>query len=104
MLITGHLTPVQFYQGVSTKTRKKKRKMADESEDQWLYGDSTDSKEYTPTNVQSELQQNDSTLVEAQENLQTQEDQKMEGVGETPSEVRDLTSLDRLQFNIFLTF
>jgi hypothetical protein len=78
--------------------------MADESEDQWLYGDSTDSKEYTPTNVQSELQQNDSTLVEAQENLQTQEDQKMESVDETPSEVRDLTSLDRLQLIYFSHF
>lgn len=75
--------------------------MADESEDQWLYGDSTDSKEYTPANIQSEIQQNDSTLAEAQ-NKQTQEDQKMEGAGETPSEVRDLTSRS-FTINIFPT-
>lgn len=62
-------------------------KMADESEDQWLYGDSTDGKEYTSTNIQSEIQQNDSTLSEVQENLQIREDQKMEGVDEIPSEV-----------------
>ena len=62
-------------------------KMADESEDQWLYGDSTDGKEYTSTNIQSEIQQNDSTLSEVQENLQIREDQKMEGTGEIPSEV-----------------
>lgn len=61
--------------------------MADESEDQWLYGDSTDGKEYTPTNVQSEVQQNDSMLAEVQENSQTQEDQKVEGAGEVPSKV-----------------
>lgn len=56
--------------------------MADESEDQWLYGDSTDSKEYTPANIQSEVQQNDSVLAEAQESSQTPEDQKLEGDGE----------------------
>lgn len=69
--------------------------MADESEDQWLYGDSTDGKEYTSTNTQSDVKQNDSTLAEAQENLQTQEDQKVEGVGETPSEVCARTNLSR---------
>lgn len=57
--------------------------MADENEDQWLYGDSTDGKEYS--NIQSEIQQNDST--KTQEKSQTQEDCKMEGTDETPSEV-----------------
>ncbi|KYQ58062.1 Pre-mRNA 3'-end-processing factor FIP1 [Trachymyrmex zeteki] len=65
--------------------------MADESEDQWLYGDSTDGKEYTSTNIQSEIQQNDSTLSEVQENLQIREDQKMEGVDEIPSEMQEVT-------------
>lgn len=58
--------------------------MADENEDQWLYGDSADGKEYI--NIQSEIQQNDSTKI--QEKSQIQEDQKMEGSNETPSEVR----------------
>lgn len=58
--------------------------MADENEDQWLYGDSTDGKEYV--NIQSEIQQqNDSTKI--QEKSQIQEDHKMEGINETPSEV-----------------
>lgn len=70
-------------------------KMADESEDQWLYGDSTDGKEYTPTNIQSEVQQNDSMLAEVQENSQTQEDQKVEGVGEASSEVCARPNLSR---------
>ncbi|KYN20732.1 Pre-mRNA 3'-end-processing factor FIP1 [Trachymyrmex cornetzi] len=65
--------------------------MADESEDQWLYGDSTDGKEYTSTNIQSEIQQNDSTLSEVQDNLQIREDQKMEGAGEIPSEMQEVT-------------
>lgn len=65
--------------------------MADESEDQWLYGDSTDGKEYSPTNVQSEVQQNDSVLAEAQESSQTSEDQKPEGAGETQPEVCSAT-------------
>lgn len=69
--------------------------MADESEDQWLYGDSTDGKEYTPANIQSEVQQNDSILAEAQENSQTQEDQKVEGAGETSSEVCARSNLSR---------
>ncbi|KYM78376.1 Pre-mRNA 3'-end-processing factor FIP1 [Atta colombica] len=64
--------------------------MADESEDQWLYGDSTDGKEYTSTNIQSEIQQNDSTLSEVHENLQIREDQKMEGTGEIPSEMQEV--------------
>lgn len=57
--------------------------MADENEDQWLYGDSVDGKEYI--NIQSEIQQNDST--KTQEKSQIQEDHKMEGTNETPSEV-----------------
>ncbi|KYN05653.1 PREDICTED: pre-mRNA 3'-end-processing factor FIP1 [Cyphomyrmex costatus] len=65
--------------------------MADESEDQWLYGDSTDGKEYTSTNIQLEVPQNDSTLTEVQENLQMQEDQKVEGVDEIPSEIQEVT-------------
>ncbi|XP_071573609.1 uncharacterized protein Fip1 isoform X1 [Temnothorax nylanderi] len=63
--------------------------MADESEDQWLYGDSTDSKEYIPANIQSEIQQNDSILAEAQENSQTQGELKVECTGETPSEMQE---------------
>lgn len=70
-------------------------KMADESEDQWLYGDSTDGKEYTPANIQSEVQQNDSVLAEAQENSQTPEDQKLEDAGETLSEVCARRNLSR---------
>jgi len=73
----------------------KTRKMADESEDQWLYGDSTDGKEYTSPNIQSEIQQNDSTLSEVHENLQIREDQKMEGTGEIPSEVCMRPNLSR---------
>ena len=69
--------------------------MADESEDQWLYGDSTDGKEYTSPNIQSEIQQNDSTLSEVHENLQIREDQKMEGTGEIPSEVCMRPNLSR---------
>lgn len=57
--------------------------MADENEDQWLYGDSADGKDYA--NIQSEIQQNDSTKI--QEKSQTQEDRKIEGTSETPSEV-----------------
>lgn len=57
--------------------------MADENEDQWLYGDSTDGKEYV--NIPSEIQQNDST--KTQEKSQIPEDLKMEGTNETPSEV-----------------
>jgi len=66
--------------------------MADENEDQWLYGDSTE-KEYTPTNIQSEVQENDSMLITIQDKSQTQEDQQMEGTNETLSEVRDITCL-----------
>ncbi|XP_011704125.1 PREDICTED: pre-mRNA 3'-end-processing factor FIP1 [Wasmannia auropunctata] len=64
--------------------------MADESEDQWLYGDSTDSKEFISANIKSEIQQNDSTLAEAQESSQTQEDQKVE-VADEPSEMQEVT-------------
>jgi len=67
--------------------------MADESEDQWLYGDSIDGKEYTP-NIQSEVQ-NDSALAETQEHSQIQEDQKMESINETPSEVCVIPNLSR---------
>lgn len=69
-------------------------KMADESEDQWLYGDSTDGKDYAQSNIQSEVQ-NDLILAEAQENSQAQEDQKVEDAGETPVEVRARHNLSR---------
>lgn len=64
--------------------------MADENEDQWLYGDSTDGKEYTPSSVQGENQENDNTPVTIQEKSQTLEDQKAENVPEPPTEVRFL--------------
>lgn len=72
--------------------------MADDNEDQWLYGDSVEGKEYTPTNVQSESQQNDSTLAKIQEKSHSPEDQKMESVNEMPSEVRarNITSVHLL--------
>lgn len=69
---------------------KEAEKMADENEDQWLYGESNDGKEYTPTNIQSEVQQNDSLLINIQDKSQTQEDQQVEGT-ETSSEVRNIT-------------
>lgn len=62
--------------------------MADENEDQWLYGDSTDGKEYTPEAVEQESQENDSTIVTNQEKSQTSEDQKMESTTDTAAEVR----------------
>lgn len=61
--------------------------MADDNEDQWLYGDSAEGKEYAPTNISSESQ-NDSASAKLQEKSQVPEDQKGEGVNETPSEVR----------------
>lgn len=70
---------------------KEAEKMADENEDQWLYGDSTDGKEYASTNIQSEVQQNDSMLINIQD--KSQEDQQVEGTNGTSSEVRDITCL-----------
>jgi hypothetical protein len=62
--------------------------MADENEDQWLYGDSADAKEYTPANVQTDIPQNDSIPDKIQEKVQSQEDEIVEGINEIPSEVR----------------
>lgn len=62
--------------------------MADENEDQWLYGDSTDGKEYTPTSVQPENQENDSISTTIQEKSETLEDQKTENTPDPPTEVR----------------
>lgn len=61
--------------------------MADENEDQWLYGDSTDGKEYTPTSAQPESQENDSLPATIQEKSETLEDQKAENVPDAPTEV-----------------
>lgn len=60
--------------------------MADENEDQWLYGDSTDGKEYTPTSVQPESQENDSIPATIQEKSEILEDQKTENVIDPPTE------------------
>lgn len=77
-----------FKEGVQHASRlsnkKKIGKMADENEDQWLYGDSADGKEYA--NIQSEIEQNDS--IKIQEKSQSEEDIKIEGANETPPEVR----------------
>lgn len=62
--------------------------MADENEDQWLYGDSTDGKEFTPTSVQPENQENDSISTTIQEKSETLEDQKTENTPDPPTEVR----------------
>jgi len=62
--------------------------MADENEDQWLYGDSTDAKEYTPASIQADVQQNDSIPDKIQEKIQSPEGEIVEGISETPSEVR----------------
>lgn len=61
--------------------------MADDNEDQWLYGDSVEGKEYTSTNTQSENQQNDSTFSKAQEKSYSPKDQKVDNTDETLSEV-----------------
>lgn len=62
--------------------------MADENEDQWLYGDSTDTKEYTPATAQADVQQNDLTPGKVQEKSTPQEDQTADATGEAPPEVR----------------
>lgn len=62
--------------------------MADENEDQWLYGDSTDGKEYAPTSVQPESQENDSISATVQEKSQILEDQKTENIPDPPTQVR----------------
>lgn len=64
--------------------------MADESEEQWLYGDSTDGKELSPTNVQIENQQNDSMPINSQETSQILEEKKNDNVPERLPEVRRL--------------
>lgn len=61
--------------------------MADENEDQWLYGDSADGKEYVPSSVQPENQENDPISVSIPEKSQALEDQKMEDIPEPPTEV-----------------
>lgn len=61
--------------------------MADENEDQWLYGDSTDGKEYTPISVQPESQENDSTPITTEEKSENLDDQKAETAPDPTSEV-----------------
>ncbi|OAD60553.1 Pre-mRNA 3'-end-processing factor FIP1 [Eufriesea mexicana] len=61
--------------------------MADENEDQWLYGDSTDGKEYAPTPVQPEIQENDSIPTTVQEKSQILEDQKTENIPDPPTQI-----------------
>lgn len=73
--------------------------MADENEDQWLYGDSTDGKEYV--NIPSEIQQNDST--KTQEKSQIPEDLKMEGTNETLSEVHARPNLLFTIYNLIFS-
>lgn len=63
--------------------------MADENEDQWLYGDSTDTKEYTPATAQADVQQNDLTPGKVQEKSTPQEDQTADATGEAPPEAQD---------------
>ncbi|XP_047370925.1 pre-mRNA 3'-end-processing factor FIP1 [Vespa velutina] len=63
--------------------------MADESEEQWLYGDSTDGKELSPTNVQIENQQNDSILINSQEVSQILEEKKNDNVPERLAEITE---------------
>lgn len=75
---------IHVQKGVQHACQIEKREMADENEDQWLYGDSTDGKEYS--NIQSEIEQNDST--KTQEKSQIQEDCKVEGTNEMSSDVR----------------
>ncbi|XP_017883896.1 pre-mRNA 3'-end-processing factor FIP1 [Ceratina calcarata] len=66
--------------------------MADENEDQWLYGDSTDGKEYTPASIQPENQdESDSLPATVQEKSQTPEDQKTEDVPDPPTETPEET-------------
>ncbi|XP_032682645.1 pre-mRNA 3'-end-processing factor FIP1 [Odontomachus brunneus] len=60
--------------------------MADDNEDQWLYGDSAEGKDFTPTNIQSESHQNESVLTNLPEKSQVPEDQRMESSNEVPSE------------------
>ncbi|XP_014470603.1 PREDICTED: pre-mRNA 3'-end-processing factor FIP1 [Dinoponera quadriceps] len=66
--------------------------MADDNEDQWLYGDSVEGKEFTPPNIQSESHQNDSASAKLQEKSQVPEDQKGEGVNEASSEMQEDTN------------
>lgn len=61
--------------------------MADENEDQWLYGDSTDGKEYTPPSVQADSQENDSASVTNQDKSQSLEDEKAENTTDPAAEV-----------------
>lgn len=70
--------------------------MADDNEDQWLYGDSAEGKDYTPANIQSESHQNDSAPAKLQEKSQVPEDRKMESAKETPSEVHASHNLSQM--------
>lgn len=81
------------------------KKMADDNEDQWLYGDSAEGKDYTPTNIQSsESHQNESVLTKLAEKSQAPEDQKMESSNEIPSEVHASHNLyQTFILNCFLT-
>lgn len=74
--------------------------MADENEDQWLYGDSVDGKDYTPTNIQSETQPDDPALIEAREKPPTSEEQTLELANEVLSEVRAMYNLFRFSRDI----
>ncbi|XP_020289849.1 pre-mRNA 3'-end-processing factor FIP1 isoform X2 [Pseudomyrmex gracilis] len=65
--------------------------MADENEDQWLYGESTDGKEYVPLDTHSETHQNDSSLANIQKISESQEDQETEKAGEVLSETQEDT-------------
>lgn len=62
--------------------------MADESEDQWLYGDSADAKEITAVSTQADVEHNDSTPDKMEDKTQPQDDQTAEGTSEIPFEVR----------------
>ncbi|KAK2580480.1 hypothetical protein KPH14_006220 [Odynerus spinipes] len=63
--------------------------MADENEDQWLYGDSVDGKELSPPNVQIENQQNDTASANSQEPSQMLEENKSDNAAERISEMSE---------------
>ncbi|XP_015604820.1 pre-mRNA 3'-end-processing factor FIP1 isoform X2 [Cephus cinctus] len=71
--------------------------MADENEDQWLYGDSVDGKEAATSNTPSEALEVETTPLSTQEESQNEEEQKMEDIPDGPpgaTNSRELTGMD----------
>ncbi|XP_014598749.1 PREDICTED: pre-mRNA 3'-end-processing factor FIP1 [Polistes canadensis] len=63
--------------------------MADENEDQWLYGDSADVKDLSPANVLIENQQNESLSINTQDVSQILEEKKNDNVAERLPEMSE---------------